>query len=148
MDQIEYMPEHDPTLTNISLEQYIQRRIFARTVAKDALQQLTMNDYGRLNNVKGMVFNTGSLSYAKGLAQATESIIGDVWQCIKLYDEKRLPLPPTVAFKCRSLVSFAANAELMAMVLPKMIRVSIPKVLEQSKYDEYYCVCGCVSAHE
>ena len=93
-----------------------------------------------------MVFNTGSLSYAKGLAQATESIIGDVWRCIKLYDEKRMPLPPTVSFKCRALISFAAVAELMAMVLPKMIKVSVAKVLEQSKFDEFYCVCGCVSA--
>ena len=80
--------------------------------------------------MKGMIFNTGSLSYAKGLAQATESIIGDVWSCIRLYDEKRLPLPPTLAFKCRSLISFAANAELMAMVLPRMIKVSVPKVFE------------------
>ena len=60
--------------------------MFSRTVAKDALQQLTVNDYGKLNSVKGMVFNTGSLSYAKGLAQATESIIGDVWGIIKMYD--------------------------------------------------------------
>ena len=77
-----------------------------------------------------MVFNSGSLSYAKGMAQATESVIGDVWRCIKMYDEQRLPLPPSVAFKCRSLVSCAAIAELMAMVLPKMIRVSVAKVLE------------------
>ena len=101
-----------------------------------------------MNKVKGLEFNVGSLNYAKGLAQASESIIADVWQCIKLYDEKRLPLPPTVAFKCRSLVSFAAIAELMAMVLPKMIKVSVPKVFEQSRFDEFYCVCGCVSAQE
>ena len=42
---------------------------------------------GKLNNVKGMNFNSGSLSYAKGLAETTESIIADVWSCIKMYDE-------------------------------------------------------------
>ena len=76
---MEYFPEDDPTLAGISVDSYISRRIFSRTVAKDALQQLTVNDYGRLNNVKDMIFNTGSLSYAKGLAQATEGIIADVW---------------------------------------------------------------------
>ena len=67
-EQLEYKPEDDPTLQGISIEHYISRRIFARTVAKDALQQLTANDMGKLNSVKGMQFNTGSLSYAKGLA--------------------------------------------------------------------------------
>ena len=89
-----------------------------------------MNDYGRLNLVSDMVPNLGSLSYAKGLAQASESIIADVWGIFKMYNNQRLPLPPTVAFKCRSMISTAAVAELMALALPKLIRVSVAKVLE------------------
>jgi len=92
--------------------------------------------------------NAGSLCYARGLAQATESIISDVWQCVKMYDEQRTPIPPTAAFKCRSLICFAAIAELMALVLPRSIKVSVPKVLEHSQFNEFYCVCGCVSAQE
>ena len=95
-----------------------------------------------------MVTNIGNLSYAKGLAQASETIIADVWQCVKMYEEQKIPLPPTASFKCRSLVYFAAISELMALVLPRSIRVSVAKVLEQSQFNEFYCVCGCVTAQE
>ena len=37
VELLEYKPQDDPTLAGISVEQYISRRIFARTVAKDAL---------------------------------------------------------------------------------------------------------------
>jgi len=109
---------------------------------------LCKNDSGKLNPVANFMFNASSLSYAKGLKEATESIIADVWQCIKMYDDQKIPLPPTAAFKCRSLISFAAVSELMALVLPKSIKVSVAKVLQQSNFNEFYCVCGCVSAQE
>ena len=37
MEQLEYSPKDDPTLEGISTESYIRRRVFARTVGKDAL---------------------------------------------------------------------------------------------------------------
>ena len=37
MEQLEYSPKDDPTLEGITTESYIKRRIFARTVSKDAL---------------------------------------------------------------------------------------------------------------
>ena len=46
-----------------------------------------MNDYGRLSTVRDMIPNLGSLSYAKGLAQASESVIADVWGIFKMYSE-------------------------------------------------------------
>ena len=68
LELITYSPKDDPTLRGISLEEYISRRIFSRSVAKDALEQLCANDSGQLNNVRGMEFNSGSFSYARGLA--------------------------------------------------------------------------------
>lgn len=49
-----------------------------------------------------------------------------------MYEDQKIPLPPTAAFKCRSLVTFAAITELMALVLPKSIKVAVFKVLEHS----------------
>ena len=51
MDQLEYSPKDDLTLEGITIETYIKRRIFARTVAKDPLIQLCSNDMGRLKPV-------------------------------------------------------------------------------------------------
>lgn len=78
------------------------------------------------------VSNRDGMSYAKGLVATTENIISDTWQCIKMYEDQKIPLPPTAAFKCRSLVTFAAITELMSLVLPKSIKVSVSKVLEHS----------------
>ena len=93
-----------------------------------------------------MRLNSRAHRVAKGLVQGTESIIADVWHCMKMYKKSRMPLPPTVAFKCRSMVSFAVTAELMSMVQPKMIKVQVSKLIEKKKFDEFYCVCGCVSS--
>ncbi len=57
-------------------------------------------------------------------------------------------MPPTAIYKSRSLVMLAVIAELMSLMLPLNVKVSVAKVLEESHFNEYYCVCGFVGSTE
>ena len=57
-------------------------------------------------------------------------------------------MPPTAIFKSRSLVMLAVIAELMSLMLPLNVKVSVASVLQESTFSEYYCVCGFVTTTE
>ena len=61
---------------------------------------------------------------------------------------QNVPLPPTSLFKCKSLILFAIMGELMALMLPMTIRISMIQVLRKGDFKEIYCVCGVVSLTE
>ena len=57
-------------------------------------------------------------------------------------------MPPTAAYKCRSLILFACIGELLSLIMPSTIAVSMAAVLEKSEFKAFYCVCGAVCSHE
>jgi hypothetical protein len=81
-------------------------------------------------------------SYAAGLATSVETIIKDTWNLVKMFKGKLMP--PTAAYKCRSLIMFACLGELLSLIMPKTIAVSMAAVLEKSQFTAFYCVCGSV----
>lgn len=73
--------------------------------------------------------NVCNQAFAKGLADTTNCIIHDVWTSVKEHNDSKLPMAPTAIFKSRSLTAFATLAELMCMMVPNQIKISVPKVL-------------------
>ncbi len=80
--------------------------------------------------------------------QATNSVVSDVWACVSKHTDGNLAMQPTAVFRSRSLVTFELLSELMSMLTPQSIKVSVLKVLEQNDFSEYYCVCANVSSTE
>ena len=88
------------------------------------------------------------LTYATGLVRVIEKIIKDSWELVRQFEESNKSMPPTAAFKCRSLVLFGCVAEMLSLIMPNAIAVSVSEVVKRSEFSEFYCVCGCVCAHE
>jgi len=76
--------------------------------------------------------NDCSEGYARGLVDATNSIVQDVWASVSQHNNSKTPMPPTAIFKCKSLAMLAALAELFSMMIPQQIGISVVKVLQQS----------------
>ena len=76
----------------------------------------------------------------------SEQTIQDVWCCIKLHEEKRIPVPPTSCFKAHSATIFALCCELFAMISPLHIKINLKKVWLECQFNEYYCPCGAILA--
>ena len=87
-------------------------------------------------------------SYATGLVLVSETIAVSTWNTLKQFQEHRIPMPPTCVFRCRALLYFAAVGELMSLIIPDCIHVSMQRVLDRAQFTEYYCACGKVSKTE
>lgn len=96
------------------------------------LVQLTKNDDGTRQNpqVEGFVQNYNCRSVVKCLPECSEAVIQDVYAVIKHHEDLKQPMPPTTCFKANATVVFTLMAEIFAMILPRHIKISLPKAFQ------------------
>jgi hypothetical protein len=49
---------------------------------------------------------------------------------IKHHEDLKQPMPPTTCFKANAMVVFTLMAEIFAMILPRHIKISLPKAFQ------------------